>query len=148
MLVADKERERKAKETIQSFLQKSIVPKIRLGHWSAPIPSLIGKWRHWNDLKSVAEKFWNKEGWRIEPETKKKPFLNKVNEIFTDIVLTQALKPYHGSVAVSFGRFLAAAFETEKPTRDQPETKANQPSVLACFCSSLHLTWLLNKKVF
>ena len=35
---ADEERERTAKETIQSFLQKSIVPKIRLRQWSMPIP--------------------------------------------------------------------------------------------------------------
>ena len=52
-------------------------------------------------MKSVAEKFWNEEGWHIEP--KKKPFLNMVNEAFWDIVLTQDLKPYHGSVADSFG---------------------------------------------
>ena len=52
-------------------------------------------------MKSVAEKFWNEEGWHIEP--KKKPFLHMVNEAFWDIVLTQVLKPYHGSVAGSFG---------------------------------------------
>ena len=84
-----------AKETIQTFVQKSLVPKIRLGQWSLPTPlpepshrEINWGWPHWNDLKIVAEKFWKEEGWRIE--SKKKPFVNRVNVAFWDIVLTKA----------------------------------------------------------
>ncbi len=104
---ADDERKRTAKETIENFVQREVVPKIRLRQWSKPLPlpepnhlKIDWNWPHWNDLKSVAEKFWNEEGWHISP--KKKPFLSMVNDAFWKIVLTQPLKPYHGSVADSF----------------------------------------------
>ena len=87
---ADEERERAAKEAIQSFLQTFFVPRIRRGQWSMPIPipepnhlNINWDWPHWNDLKSVAENFWMKEGWRIE--SKKKPFVNMVIKAFWDI---------------------------------------------------------------
>ena len=76
---ADEERERTAKETIHSFLQKSIVPKIRLRQWSMPIPlpepshlKINWGWPHWSDLNSVAEKFWKEEGYYIKPKKKRK----------------------------------------------------------------------------
>ena len=90
-------------ETIQSFLKQSIIPKIRLGQWSMPVPlpkpsrhMIDWGWQHWNDLDSSAEKFWWKEGWKIK---RKRPFLRMVKEAFWDIVLTEDLKPYRGSVA-------------------------------------------------
>ena len=48
-------------------------------------------------MKSVAAKFWDAEGWRITMELK--PFITMVNDTFWQIVVTQALKQYHGSVA-------------------------------------------------
>ena len=107
---ADKDRKRMENETIQSFLKQSIIPKIRLGQWSMPVPlpkpsrhMIDGGWQHWNDLDSSAEKFWWKEGWKIK---RKRPFLRMVKEAFWDVVLTQDLKPYRGSVEISFGRSL------------------------------------------
>ena len=39
----------------------------------------------------------------------------------------ETLKPFHGSVAVSFGRSLAAAFETEKPEKSDVALAEQEP---------------------
>ena len=90
---ADEERERAAKEAIQSFLQTFFVPRIRRGQWSMPIPipepnhlNINWDWPHWEDLKTAAENFWTKEGWCISKK-KQNPFVQMVREAFWDIVL-------------------------------------------------------------
>ena len=85
---AYEESERATKDAILSFLLTSIVPKIRLGDWSVPIPLPEPQrdWPHWEDLKTAAENFWTKEGWCISKK-KQNPFVQMVREAFWDIVL-------------------------------------------------------------
>ena len=102
---ADDERKRTAKETIENFVQREVVPKIRLRQWSKPLPlpepkhlEINWNWPHWTEFNTVAEKFWSEEGWH----TRKRPFISTVKDAFWEIVLTQPLKPYRGTVADSF----------------------------------------------
>ena len=102
------------KEMIEIFLQKEVVPKIRLGQWSKPFQlpepnhlEITWTWAHWSDLNRVAGKFWIEEGWHIVPN--KKDFLLMVSDAFWKIVPRQHLKPFPGSVADE-----AAACVTEK----------------------------------
>lgn len=158
---ADEERQIRAKETIQAFLQKTVVPKIRLKEWSKPVPlpepnhlEIDWKWPHWTEFHNIAEQFWNETGWHIE--AKKKPFLGMANKVFWDMVLTQDLKPYHGSVTQAMAGSLdqgegirdgndteqtAAAARVSKECKESDEREQNQKRV----AEALSATDLLSK---
>ena len=107
---ADEERQTRKKETIHAFLRKTVVPKIRLKEWSKPVAlpepnhlKIDWKWPHWPHWRELlSQQLWYEQFWT----EKKKPFLALAEKVFWDMVLTEDLKPWHGSVTKAMGASL------------------------------------------
>ena len=84
--------------TIETFLRDRIFPMIRLGKWTEPTNP--AKWPHYDDFRKVTGEYWEREDGRTIT-ARKASFQTLVWEVFCDIVRTEKLRPYHGSIRTS-----------------------------------------------
>ena len=126
---ADEERQTRKKETIHAFLRKTVVPKILLQEWSQPVAlpepnhlTIDEKWRHWDDLYAFAEQLWNAQFCT----EKKKPFLALAAKVFWNMVLTEDLKPWHGSVTKAMASRDNATERVELAARDNATERVSK----------------------
>ena len=84
--------------TIETFLRDRIFPMIRLGKWTEPTNP--AKWLHYDDFRKVTGEYWERKDGRTIT-ARKASFQTLVWKVFCDIVRTEKLRPYHGSIRTS-----------------------------------------------